>query len=438
MNLAIVIMAAGKGTRMKSRLPKVLHPVGGLPMLGHILATVARAGATRSVVVIGPGQDDVAAYATARGAETALQAEQRGTGDAANAGRAALGAFQGDVMVLYGDAPLLTEATLARLIAARRSADIVLLGFRPADPAPYGRLVVAEDGTLEAIVEAKDATPQQKAIGFCNAGGFLLDAVTLFALLADVEPNNAQGEYYLTDIVALGRRQGLRTVAVEAPETDVLGVNSRGELAAVEAEFQNRRRRQFMADSVTLADPASVWFAHDVVIGNDVTIGQNVVFGPGVTVASGVTIKPFCHIEGAAIAEGAVIGPFARLRPGTELAAGVHVGNFVETKNARLGPGVKANHLTYLGDADVGAGSNVGAGTITCNYDGASKHRTIIGDDAFIGSDTQLVAPVVVGEGATLGAGTTLTADAPAGQLTLSRARQTSVSRWKRPKKTSH
>lgn len=431
--LAAIVLAAGLGTRMKSTKAKVMHEVAGQPILGHMLATLKSLDAARSVVVVGkgPGQDDVANYARAMGAVTAIQDPPRGTGDAAKSAKSALDGFRGNVIVLYGDNPLLTAATLNKLLAAKADGvSLALMGFRPAEPAPYGRLVLGKSGDLEAIVEARDATPEQRGIGLCNAGGFLLDAELLFSLLADVKPDNAQGEFYLTDIVKLARARNLRCVAVEVPADDVLGVNTRAELALVEAIYQVRRRLAAMLAGVTLADPNTVYFSHDTKIGTDVSIGQNVVFGPGVTLAGNVTIKPFCHLEGVTVAEGAIIGPFARLRPGSEIGPGAHIGNFVETKNAKIGKGAKANHLTYLGDTKIGAGSNIGAGTITCNYDGFDKHHTEIGENVFIGSNTALVAPVKIGDGAIVGAGSVITKEVSPEALAVERAKQTEVDGW--------
>jgi bifunctional UDP-N-acetylglucosamine pyrophosphorylase/glucosamine-1-phosphate N-acetyltransferase len=428
--LAAIILAAGKGTRMKSALPKVLHQVGGRPMLGLIIDALRALGCARQVVVRSKDHEAVDAFARAEGGVTVIQDPPLGTGHAALSAREALSDFAGDVIVLYADNPLLTVETLAKLTAARAEADLVLMGFMPADPAAYGRLVLNAKGGLDAIVEAKDCTPEQRQIGFVNAGGFVLDRASLFSLLAEVKNDNAQGEYYLTDIVKLARGRDLWCAAIEAPVDDVRGVNSRNELAEVEAVFQERQRQKFMRAGVTLADPATVYFAHDTEIAQDVTVGQNVVFGPKVKVAANVTIKPFCHFENCIVGEGAIIGPYARLRPGAELGRDVHIGNFVEIKNAKIDDGAKANHLTYIGDARVGAGSNIGAGTITCNYDGFDKHFTDIGADVFIGSNTSLVAPVRVGDGSTTGAGSVITKDVPAHGLSVERNKQADIEGW--------
>lgn len=428
--LAAIVLAAGKGTRMKSALPKVLHPVGGRAMLGLIMDALNGMGCSQIVVVRSKEQEAVEAFVRIEGGVTAIQDPPLGTGHAALSAKDALIGFTGDVIVLYADNPLLSPQTLARLAGARAEADIALMGFKPSDPAAYGRLILNKDGGLDDIVEAKDCSPEQLKINFVNAGGFVLDASLLFSLLADVKNDNAQGEYYLTDIIKLARARGKWCVAIEAPVDDVRGVNSRNELADVEAIFQTRQRQKFMSVGVTLLDPATVYFSHDTQIAQDVTIGQNVVFGPKVKVAANVTIKPFCHFENCTIAEGAIIGPFARLRPGADIGRDVHIGNFVEVKNAKIEDGAKANHLTYIGDARVGAGSNIGAGTITCNYDGFDKHFTDIGADVFIGSNTSLVAPVKIGDGSTTGAGSVITKDVPAHALSVERAKQIDIDGW--------
>ncbi|MBM3542420.1 MAG: bifunctional UDP-N-acetylglucosamine diphosphorylase/glucosamine-1-phosphate N-acetyltransferase GlmU, partial [Alphaproteobacteria bacterium] len=400
MAAAAIILAAGKGTRMKSRLPKVLHPLAGRPMVLHVLDAARRAKFARAVVVVGPGMEAVARAVAP--AETAVQAEQLGTGHAVLQALDALKGFAGEVAVLFGDTPLLTAAAIKRTIAAlRRGASVAVLGFEPKDPASYGRLVLAKDGALERIVEFKDASPAERAIRLCNSGVLAADARLLFDLLSKVKNDNATGEYYLTDVVGLARARGLRCAVARADEAELMGVNSRVELAQAEASIQARLRRAAMESGVSMADPASVHLSWDTRLGRDVRLGPHVVFGPGVRVADDVEIRAYCHLEGARVASGAVIGPFARLRPGAVVSKDAHVGNFVEMKQAILGPGAKANHLTYLGDASVGAGANVGAGTITCNYDGYLKSRTEIGAGAFIGSNTALVAPVKIGRGAT-------------------------------------
>lgn len=429
--LAAVVLAAGKGTRMKSALPKVLHPVAGEPILGHILRTLKALCAAKLVVVVGAGQTDIAECAQGLGAATAIQDPPLGTGDAARSALPALDGFAGDVMVLYGDNPLLTQATLEKLLAVRQSgAELALMGFRPADPAPYGRLLTLANGDLDAIVEARDATPQQRRIDFCNAGGFLLDGKLLRALLSELKNDNAQREFYLTDVVAGARARKLRCVAVEVPAEDVLGINSRVELALVESIMQRRLRERAMLDGATMIDPETVWLSHDTKLGRDVTIGPNVFFGPKVTVADNVKINAFCHFEDCTIAEGAIVGPYARLRPGAKIGRDVHIGNFVEIKKAVIEDGAKANHLAYIGDARVGAGANIGAGTITCNYDGFDKHFTDIGADVFIGSNSALVAPVKINDGAYVGAGSVVTKDVERDALAVERSDQRLVSGW--------
>src|SRR5262245_15287204 len=404
--IAVVVLAAGKGTRMKTDLPKVLHKLAGRPMIAHVLANLAPLGCERIVVVIGPGMEGVAAAVAPH--PTALQAEPLGTGHAVLAARAALQGFAGDVLIVYGDCPFITHATIAKLMARRRAVDrpaVVVLGMRPADPAQYGRLVIGADGPLAAIVEYRDANPEQRAITLCNSGVKVVDGQRLFSLLDRVGNANAKGEYYLTDIVAIARADGAACAVVEAPADELIGINSRAELAAAEAILQNRLRAQAMENGATLIDPQTVFLSYDTRLGRDVVIGPNVVIGPGVEVADGAEIKPFCHLEGAKVSTGAAIGPFARLRPGTVVGEKARIGNFVEAKNAQVGKGAKANHLTYLGDAVVGPGANVGAGTITANYDGFNKHKTEIGADASIGSNSVLVAAVKVGRGADVGAG---------------------------------
>ena len=416
---------------MKSALPKVLHTVAGLPILGHILAALKSLGVGKLVVVVGPGQDDVAAFAKGYGAEVAVQAAQLGTGDAARSALPALGGFGGDVSVLYGDNPLLTTETLNKLFAARAAgADLALMGFKPADAGPYGRLVQLANGDLDRIVEARDATASETQIGFCNAGGFTLDAARLRELLSELKNENAQKEFYLTDIVAGARRRNLRCVAVEVPAEDVLGINSRVELAQVEKIMQRRLRESAMLDGATMIDPATVWLSHDTKLGRDVVIGPNVFFGPKVSVADNVRINAFCHFEDCSIGERAIVGPYARLRPGTRVGRDVHIGNFVEIKKAVIEDGAKANHLAYIGDARVGPRANIGAGTITCNYDGFDKHFTDIGADAFIGSNTALVAPVKVGDGANVGAGSVITKDVEKDALAVERGEQRQIAGW--------
>jgi bifunctional UDP-N-acetylglucosamine pyrophosphorylase/glucosamine-1-phosphate N-acetyltransferase len=429
---AAVVLAAGLGTRMKSATPKVLHPVAGRPIVGHLMATLEALGAERSVYVVSPGMPQVGAYVAP--ATTAIQDPPLGTGHALMAAREQLADFDGDVLVMFGDTPLLTIETMRMMVEARRDASdpaVVVLGFTPDDPGLYGRLVTGADGALDAIVEYRDATEDQRKIGLCNAGIMAIDGKRLFAMLDEVGNDNAKGEYYLTDIVAIARSKGWRCAVVETADAEeVMGVDSRARLAEAEAAMQRRLRAKHLDNGVTLIDQDTVWFHWDTEIGPDVTIGPNVFFGPGVKVAGKVDIRAFCHIEGATVAEGAIIGPFARLRPGADIREDVHIGNFVEVKEATLEQGAKANHLSYIGDSRVGAGANIGAGTITCNYDGYFKSRTDIGAGAFIGSNTALVAPVKVGDGAIIGAGTVVAKDVPADALAVTRGDHVEKPGW--------
>jgi bifunctional UDP-N-acetylglucosamine pyrophosphorylase/glucosamine-1-phosphate N-acetyltransferase len=428
MAVAVILLAAGQGTRMQSDLPKVLHPLAGFPLGAHALAAARAIEPERIVVVTGHGGEAVEASVREIEPEAhfARQPEQRGTGHAVQQAAAALEGFTGEALVLYGDTPFVRPETLDALLAARQEGfAVAVLGFEAAEPGGYGRLVTNPDGTLEKIVEAKDASDAERALTLCNSGVIAADWALLADLLAEVRPDNAKGEYYLTDVVGLARRRGLTAAVVSCPEAETLGINSRADLAAAESVFQARARSDAMENGATLTDPATVWFSLDTVVGRDVIIEPNVWFGPGVTIQTGTTIRGFCHLEGCHVSRGATVGPFARLRPGAELAEDVHVGNFVEIKNAILDTGAKANHLTYIGDADIGAGTNVGAGTITCNYDGFFKHRTRLGAKVFVGSNTALVAPVTVGDGALIGAGSVITEDVPAGALALGRGRQT-------------
>ena len=430
--LAAIILAAGKGARMKSDLHKVLHPIAGRPMLLHLIAAVAALKAERTVVVTGAGRAQVEAAVSPLGIATALQAEQLGTGHAVAQAEAALAGFDGDVLILYGDVPLVTSATMQAMIDRLNADDapaIVVLGFRPADAAAYGR-VIATGGIIDKMVEYKDATEAERAVDLCNSGLMAVRSADLFSLLARVGNDNAAGEYYLPDVVMLAAADGRRSAVIETAADEVAGVNSRGELAGVEASWQATRRAQAMADGATLIAPETVWFAHDTELGRDVTIEPNVFFGPGVSVGDGATIHAFSHIEGATIGAKAEVGPFARLRPGAVLGEKSKVGNFVEMKKATLGAGAKVSHLTYLGDAEVGADANIGAGTITCNYDGFFKYKTVIGVGAFIGSNSALVAPVTIGAGAIVGAGSVITADVGADALALVRPPQMIKSGW--------
>ena len=425
MEFQSVILAAGKGTRMKSDRPKVMHPVAGRTMLNHVLDAAAALGPERVVVVVGPDMPDVTA--TAAPHPVVVQEHQAGTADAVRTALPALEGFTGTVLVLYGDTPLVTAGTLSRLagaLAGETAPAVAVLGMRPADPTGYGRLILGGDG-LQAIVEHADAGPEQRSVTLCNAGLMALDGARLPALLDGIGNDNAKGEFYLTDAVAVARRQGWACAVAEGDAAEMAGVNSRADLAGVEAVMQDRLRLAAMGAGATLLDPATTWLSWDTRLGRDVTVGQSVAFGPGVTVADGVEILPFCHLEGVSVASGAVIGPFARLRPGASIGPGARIGNFVEVKNAIVEDGAKVNHLSYVGDARIGARANIGAGTITCNYDGFLKHHTDIGKGAFIGSNTALVAPVTVGDGAIVAAGSTVTVDVPADALALARGIQT-------------
>ena len=424
---AAVILAAGNGTRMKSAIPKVMHPIAGRPMIAYPLEALHPLSPAATLVVIGPQMEQVAAIVAP--AESVVQDPPLGTGDAVRTtmrvldGRLAPQGSIEDVLVLYGDTPFLATETLSRLLAERRrsAAAVLVSGMRPADPGPYGRFVLAPDGALERIVEAADAGPAEQAIGLVNGGIMVIEACRLADFLDALDSDNAKREFYLTDIVAIARRKGLACRAVELPTEELLGVNTRAELAEAEALMQRRLRRAAMDSGVTLVAPETVFLSADTRLGRDVVVEPNVTFGKGVRVGEGACIRSFSHLEGAAVGAGAIVGPFARLRPGAVLEADVHVGNFVEVKAARLGAGAKANHLSYIGDAEVGAKTNIGAGTITCNYDGVNKSRTIIGEGAFIGSNTALVAPVTVGDGAIIAAGSVIVRDVPADALSIAR-----------------
>ncbi|MBN8918453.1 MAG: bifunctional UDP-N-acetylglucosamine diphosphorylase/glucosamine-1-phosphate N-acetyltransferase GlmU [Rhizobiales bacterium] len=431
-SLLVVVLAAGEGTRMKSRLPKVLHKVAGRTMLHHVLAATRAAGATRTAVVVGPGREDVAAEATriVPDAQVFVQTERLGTAHAVLAARAALEHGADDVLVLYADTPLVRPETLARLRAPlAEGAAVAALGFEPEDPTGYGRLVTSGD-ELVAIREEKDATAAEKAVRFCNAGLMALSGKDALSILDRIGNANSKGEYYLTDAVEIARADGRSAVAAKADVDEVAGVNSRIQLAEAEAILQKRLRLSAMAEGVTLIAPETVFFSADTVLGRDVIVEPNVVFGPGVTVGDDVVIHAFCHLEGAQLAPGVSIGPYARLRPGTRLDEGVRIGNFVETKAAHIESGAKVNHLSYVGDAHVGAGANLGAGTITCNYDGFFKYRTEIGAGAFIGVNSALVAPVTIGAGAYVGTGAVITSDVPEDALAIARSRQVVKEGW--------
>ncbi len=437
--IAAIILAAGKGTRMKSDTHKVLHPIAGRPMLMHLMASVDALSPAKKVVVVGSGKEQLEA-ALAGSAELAVQEPQHGTGHAVQMAEGALSGFTGDVLILYGDVPFVPTATMQAMVDRLNAADapaVVVLAFEPEDPNGYGRVIVEGAKGQERIVkmvEQKDATEAEKAVKLSNSGLMAVKAADLFALLARVTDDNAQKEYYLTDIVNIANADAKGNygacVAVTTDPYDVAGINSRAQLAQMEGEWQARRRVQAMDDGATLIAPETVWFAYDTVIGRDVLIEPNVFFGPGVTVADHAKIRANCHIEGAHIGEGCEVGPFARLRPGTVLEEKAKIGNFVEVKKARLGKGAKANHLSYIGDADVGAKANIGAGTITCNYDGYFKYQTVIGEGAFIGSNSALIAPVKIGRDAIVAAGSAVSRDVANGELRMVRAEQMVKPGW--------
>jgi bifunctional UDP-N-acetylglucosamine pyrophosphorylase/glucosamine-1-phosphate N-acetyltransferase len=425
MPVSVIILAAGQGTRMNSDLPKVLHRVGAAPLLHHAMRAAQALDPDQTIVVAGHGADLVskAAKAFDPDAQIVLQTEQRGTGHAVQQAAPLLDGVAGDTIVLYGDTPFVRPETLDRLRQARARHAVVVLGFTAQDPDRYGRLLTAGED-LTRIVEYKDASAEERAITLCNSGVICAETSLLLDLVSGLGTANAAGEFYLTDVVALARDRGLSAGVVICDEAETLGINTRAQLARAEAAFQTAMRAEALENGVTLTAPDTVFFALDTHIGRDAVIAPNVVFGPGVTVESGAVIHAFCHLEGCHVSRGASVGPFARLRPGAELAEDVHVGNFVELKNAVLDEGVKVGHLTYLGDAHVGEHANIGAGTVTCNFDGVTKHHTEIGARTFIGSDTMLVAPVSIGAGAMTAAGSVITADVPAQALALARARQ--------------
>jgi bifunctional UDP-N-acetylglucosamine pyrophosphorylase/glucosamine-1-phosphate N-acetyltransferase len=430
MDKAAIILAAGAGTRMKSSLPKVLHKVAGLPMLGHVVKALRGAGVDRIVVVTAPSGDTVRAYAATLGCETAIQDRQLGTGHAAAAAREALAGFDGTLLIAAGDAPLITPGIVTDLLKAQARTGLALTAFNAADPGAYGRVLMTPDGFLNRIVEFKDASESERRITLCNSGLYAADAAKFFRWAAALKNENAQGEYYLTDVPVIARAEGVKCALAFADEAVVTGVNSRAELAGAEALMQQAIRRRFLDAGVGMMAPETVYFSHDTEIGGDTQIEPFVVFGPGVAVDGGAVIRAYSHLEGAKVAAGAIVGPYARLRPGADIGEGAHIGNFVEVKNAAIGAGAKANHLTYLGDAVVGPKANIGAGTITCNYDGFGKYETEIGAGAFIGSDTALVAPVRIGEGAITAAGSVITKDVEAGALAVARGRQVQKSGW--------
>jgi bifunctional UDP-N-acetylglucosamine pyrophosphorylase/glucosamine-1-phosphate N-acetyltransferase len=421
-----IILAAGDSTRMKSSMSKVLHPIAGRPMIAHVVEAISKADISTAALVVGRNADEVTAAASVAGiaVESFTQRERLGTGHAVLAARDAIAVGYDDVLVAYGDVPLITDGPLR---AARQGladgADIVVIGFHTDRPSGYGRLLV-KDGELIAIREEKDATDAERTVTWCNSGLMAINGRKALELLGHIRNDNAKGEYYLTDLVEISRSLGGRAVAVDAPEAELTGCNNRAELAMIERLWQERRRHELMLSGVSMIAPETVFLAYDTVIGQDALIEPNVVFGPGATIESGAVIHAFSHIEGAHVSAGATVGPFARLRPGADLANGSKVGNFCEVKNAKVGEGAKVNHLTYIGDATIGAGTNIGAGTITCNYDGVNKHETHIGKDAFIGSNSSLVAPIKIGDGAYIASGSVITDDVPADALALGRARQ--------------
>jgi bifunctional UDP-N-acetylglucosamine pyrophosphorylase / glucosamine-1-phosphate N-acetyltransferase len=432
---AVVILAAGQGTRMRSDTHKVLHPIASRPLLLHLLDTVDCVGADKRVVVVGKGREQVEAAIQGRDVAIAIQAEQKGTGHAVQQAADALSGYDGPVIILYGDTPFVEAATLRRMLDRLNGDDgpgVVVLASSPADPLKYGRIILGERDRIAKMVEFKDATEEERAVRLCNSGMMAVRARDLFRWLARVGNENAAGEYYLPDIVNIAGAEGREAVVIEGDPYETAGVNSRAELAHLELEWQRRRRERALDEGATLIDPESVWFAYDTKLGRDVTVEPHVVFGPGVRVADGATIHAFSHIEGAIIGAKASIGPFARIRPGTKLAERTKIGNFVELKKADVGEGAKVNHLSYVGDAQVGARANVGAGTITCNYDGFGKYQTVIGAGAFIGSNTALVAPVSIGEGAIVGAGSVITSDVEADSLAIERNQQKGIAGWAR------
>lgn len=425
MSIALVILAAGKGTRMSSDLPKVLHPIANTPMLVHAMQAGSALSPARTVVVAGHGFDAVRTAANDFDEDVIVveQKEQNGTAHAVDVCREALKGFDGDVIVLFGDTPFVTAETLTKMVAAKAENAVVVLGFETAEPGKYGRLIMSGN-QLDRIVEFADASDEERTVTFCNSGVMLAHRDTLFSLIEEITPQNSQGEYYLTDVVELARQRGLGVTAVACDEGETLGINSRLHLAEAEAVFQTNARKDLMELGVTLQQPETVMLSFDTVIGRDTIVEPNVYFGPGVTVESGTRIRAFSHLEGCHVSRGSLVGPYARLRPGAELSENVHVGNFVEIKNAEVGEGTKVNHLSYIGDATLGAGTNIGAGTITCNYDGVMKHHTTVGDNAFIGSNTMLVAPVTIGNEAMTGSGSVITKDVPEAALAIARAEQ--------------
>lgn len=431
--LMTLLLAAGKGTRMQSGLPKVLHEIAGRSLVSHVMAAAEEAGADRQVVVLGHGAEQVKEVigATGTSAETYLQTEQLGTAHAVLASREALESFSGYIIILYGDTPLVTAPTIAKLTEALdHGADIAVLGFETANPYGYGRLIVDAAGQLTAIREEKDASEDEKKINFCNSGMYALKSEHILSLLDRVNNNNAKGEYYLTDIIEIGKNDGLFIKALKCDEEEVLGINDRVQLAEAERVMQNRMREEAMRNGATLQAPETVYFSYDTKIGRDVIIEPNVVFAPGVEIQDGAHIRGFSYFEQSIIRKGAVVGPYARMRPEADIGENAKIGNFVEVKKSVVEAGAKVNHLSYIGDARVGSGANIGAGTIICNYDGFLKHKTDIGQGAFIGSNSALVAPLNIGKGAYIGSGSVITEDVPADSLALTRSEQTGREGW--------
>ncbi|MES2146255.1 MAG: bifunctional UDP-N-acetylglucosamine diphosphorylase/glucosamine-1-phosphate N-acetyltransferase GlmU [Pseudomonadota bacterium] len=430
---AVIVLAAGQGSRMRSDTHKVLHPIASRPLLLHLLDRVDALGADKRVVVVGKGREQVEQAIAGRATEIAVQAEQKGTGHAVQQAGSTFTGYDGPILILYGDTPFVEAGTLGRMLDRLDAQDrpgVVVLASRQSDPANYGRIVLADGDRIERMVEFRDATPQERAIDLCNSGMMAVRSGDVFRWLDQVRNDNAAHEYYLPDIVNIAAAEGREAVVIIGDPYEAAGVNSRAELAHLELEWQRRRREEILDEGATLIDPESVWFAFDTKLGRDVTVEPHVVFGPGVSVADGATIHAFSHIEGATIGAGASIGPFARIRPGTELAENTKVGNFVELKKARVAAGAKVNHLSYIGDTAIGAKANIGAGTITCNYDGFGKYPTVIGEGAFIGSNSALVAPVTIGAGAIVGAGSVITKDVAADSLAVERSEQRGIAGW--------
>jgi bifunctional UDP-N-acetylglucosamine pyrophosphorylase/glucosamine-1-phosphate N-acetyltransferase len=432
-DFAVVILAAGQGTRMRSDMHKVLHPIAGRPLLLHLLDRVDELGAQKRVVVVGKGRDQVEVALDGRDVTVAHQAQQKGTAHAVQQAAEALDGYDGAVLILYADTPFVEADTLRKMLDRLSGDDgpgVVVMASRPADPKAYGRIILGQGDRIAKMVEYRDASEEERAVSLCNSGMMALRSSDLFRWLAKVGNDNAAGEFYLPDVVNIAAAEGRDAVVIEGDPYETAGVNSRAELAHLELEWQRRRREQALEEGATLIDPESVWFAYDTKLGRDVTVEPHVVFGAGVEVADGAYIKAFSHIEGAVIGARASVGPFARIRPGTRLGEGSRIGNFVELKKALIGRGAKVNHLSYVGDSIVGEDANIGAGTITCNYDGFDKHETVIGDGAFIGSNSALVAPVTIGEGAVVGAGSVITEDVEPHSLAVERNEQKRVAGW--------